>query len=63
MSEPARDYVIDARGRRKSVILPVRDYEKMLEDLHDLAIVAERREEPTLSFSDMLARLQENPRP
>lgn len=37
---------MDAKGRRVSVVLPVGEYEGLLEDLHDLAVVAERRNEP-----------------
>ena len=29
-------YVLDCKGRRKSVLLPLREYEDLLEDLHDL---------------------------
>jgi hypothetical protein len=63
MAEPACEYVTDARGRRKRVILPVRDYEKLLEDLHDLAVVAERRDERAIGLDDLMQRLQEPARP
>jgi hypothetical protein len=32
--------------------------ERLLEDLHDLAIVAERRNEETISFEEMIRSLQ-----
>ncbi|HTK87056.1 MAG TPA: hypothetical protein VL329_04955 [Nitrospiraceae bacterium] len=35
--------------KRETVVLSKRRYDKLVEDLHDLAIVAERREEPTIS--------------
>ncbi|MBI3896569.1 MAG: hypothetical protein HY313_11625 [Acidobacteria bacterium] len=35
-------YIIDRKGQKK-VILPLAQYERLLEDLHDLAVVAERR--------------------
>ena len=38
-------YVVDSKGERTTVILPVKRYEQLLEDLHGLAVVAERREE------------------
>jgi hypothetical protein len=40
-------YIIDAKGNRKGVILSIERYEQMTEDLHDLAVVAERRNEQT----------------
>ncbi|MFH1635044.1 MAG: type II toxin-antitoxin system HicB family antitoxin [Chloroflexota bacterium] len=38
-------YIVDSAGQRTAVILPIQQYELLLEDLHDLAVVAERREE------------------
>ena len=40
-------FIVDEKGNRVSVVLPVDEYEELLEDLHDLAVVAERRREPT----------------
>lgn len=42
---PAEQFVVDAEGKRKGVILSMERYEQLNEDIHDLAIVAERREE------------------
>lgn len=41
-------FVTDAQGRKKAVLLPLEEYEKLLEDLADLAVVAERRDEETM---------------
>ena len=41
-------YIIDSKGNRKGVILSIERYEQMTEDLHDLAVVAERRNEQTI---------------
>ena len=38
-------FVVDARGKKTGVILSLKQYEKLMEDLHDLAVVAERRSE------------------
>ena len=53
-------FVIDDAGNRKAVILPLQEYDRLLEDLHDLAVVAERRDEATISFGEMRKRLQED---
>ena len=50
-------YVTDAKGTRKGVVLSLSRYRRLLEDLHDLAAVAERRDEPTISFEGMKRRL------
>ena len=51
--------MIDADGKKTGVILPLRRYEKLLEDIHDLAVVAERRSEVPISFDEMKRRLAE----
>lgn len=46
-------YMVDENGEKVAIILPIEEYEKMKEDLHDLAIVAERRNEKTISFEEI----------
>ncbi len=43
-------YVVDEKGQRVAVILSLEEYGKIQEDLHDLAVVAERRDEKTVSL-------------
>jgi len=38
----------------------MKQYEQLLEDLHDLAIVAERRNEPVISLEEMKGIVKEN---
>jgi len=52
--------IIDEKGEKTAVILPIEEYEKLLEDLHDLAIVAERRKEPRVSFDKLKEQWKEN---
>jgi PHD/YefM family antitoxin component YafN of YafNO toxin-antitoxin module len=52
------EYIVDEGGKRKAVVLPVKEYERLREDLHDLAVIAERREEPTSSLADVRRRLK-----
>ena len=58
MGASKEQYVVDEKGNKIAVILPLDEYEKMKEDLHDLAIVAERRNEGTFSLEDMKKRLK-----
>lgn len=51
-------YVIDDTGQKVSVILPVSEFEALMEDLEDLAALVERRDEPTIPHDDVIARLQ-----
>jgi prevent-host-death family protein len=52
------EYLVDSRGKKKAVIVPLAEYRRMVEDLHDLAVVAERREEGTISLEEMRRRLR-----
>ena len=51
-------YLTDQAGQKTAVVLPLSDYEKLIEDLADLAVVAERREEPTVSHEQFKAELK-----
>ena len=51
-------YLTDEAGKRRAVVLPIEKFQQLLEDLADLAIVAERRDEPSLSHADFLAELR-----
>lgn len=51
-------YVIDDAGRKVSVILPANEFDELLQDLEDLAALAERRDEPTIDHDEVVARLQ-----
>jgi hypothetical protein len=46
------------RGERTAVVLTIPAYEKLLEDLEDLAVVAERRNEPTIPHEQLLTELK-----
>ena len=50
-------YVVDGDGKRTAVILPIEQYERLLGDLHDLAVVAERRGEKPISVAEMKRQL------
>ncbi|MEW6405850.1 MAG: hypothetical protein AB1649_29005 [Chloroflexota bacterium] len=50
-------YVTDQNGKKTAVILPIEEFEELLEDLEDLAVLAERREEPSIPFEEVVERL------
>jgi hypothetical protein len=51
-------FITDENGKKTDVILPIEEFEELLEDLEDLAVLAERREEPTISFEEVMERLK-----
>ncbi len=60
---PEPQYLVDASGKKSFVVLRVEEYEALLEDLHDLAIIAERREEQTMSLEEFEDELKGDDRP
>ena len=51
-------FIIDKSGKKRAVILPIEDYEELLEDIRDLAVIAERKDETTTSFDEIKKRLK-----
>ena len=51
-------YLIDESGQKTAVVIPVEEYEELLEDIHDLAVIAERKDESTTSFDELKKRLE-----
>jgi PHD/YefM family antitoxin component YafN of YafNO toxin-antitoxin module len=51
-------FVVDSKGQKKGVLLTIEQYEKLMEDLHDLAVIAERREETAISLDELKRRLK-----
>ena len=53
-------YVIDEKGKKTGVLLSLKQYEKLMEDLHDLAVVAERKNEKPITLEEMKRRLKKD---
>ena len=53
-------FIIDTKGKKTGVILPLTQYQKLMEDLHDLAVVAERRAEEPVGLDEMKRRLKKD---
>ena len=50
-------FITNESGEKISVVLPIDEYKKMIEDLHDLAVIAQRKDEGTISLADMKKQL------
>jgi len=51
-------YVTDEAGQRTAVVMPLADYQRLMEDLDDLAAIADRRDEPTIPHDKFLEELK-----
>ena len=58
MAEGKRSYVVDENGNRTAIMLPIEEYEELLEDLEDLALIAQRRNEPTVPLDVVVQQLE-----
>ena len=54
------NYIVDKKGKKTAVIIPVDEYDELMEDIHDLAVVAERQEEDAISFSELKKKLSKD---
>lgn len=52
-------YVVDERGRKKSVIMSYRTYQRLLEDLADLQCIEDRKGEEAKSLEVVLKELKD----
>lgn len=59
IAEPEQ-YLVDSRGKKTEVILSLERYQQLLEDIHDLAVVAERRDEDTVTLDELTQRLEQD---
>lgn len=53
MSKPSPKFIVDENGKKVSVILTIEEYNELLEDIHDLKVVMERRNETTVSIENL----------
>ncbi len=54
----ANEYVISGEGKKKAVLIPWDEYQELIEDLHDLRVIAERKEEEAMSLDELKKRLK-----
>lgn len=59
MTLQKRQFIVDETGRKKGVVLTLKEYRELLEDLDDLATIAERKDEPVEPFEVVKTRLAE----
>jgi len=60
MAVSREQFVVDAKGKKTAVILPLKRYQRLMEDLHDLGVVAERRSEEPIALEEMDRRLKKD---
>jgi len=56
----AVQYLTDEAGLKTAVILPIADYKQLMEDIEDLAAIADRRAEPTIPHEQFIQELKKD---
>ncbi|MFC1483216.1 hypothetical protein ACFL56_03040 [Candidatus Margulisiibacteriota bacterium] len=54
------EYITDEKGKKIAVVLPIEHYSELMEDLQDLAVIAERKDSKTIPYSEFLKKLKRN---
>lgn len=54
----AVQYLTNETGEKTGVVLSMADYERLMDDLQDLADLVARRDEPTIPHEEFLAQLK-----
>ena len=54
------NYIINEKGKKTAVIIPMDEYDELMEDIHDLAIIAERNQEDTISLEELKKKLSQD---
>ena len=55
---PKVQYVTNQTGERTAVILPIDEYEELLEDLHLIRVAYESKDEPRRAFDEVVAEMR-----
>lgn len=53
-------YVTNESGKKIAVMLPIKEFEELLEDLADLTAIAERQNEPVTAHAEVIKKLKKN---
>jgi len=51
-------FLTDKKGHKEAVVLDVRTYEELLEDLEDLVIIADRKREQTIPWEEAKRKIK-----
>ena len=58
MNSITQQFVTDTKGKKTAVMIPIDQYYELMEDLHDLAKIAERKDEGTISLAEVNKKLK-----
>ncbi len=59
MKVPRESYLVDDKGKKVAVVLSLKEYQQLLEDIEDLKVFAERRDESLEPWETVKKRLED----
>ena len=59
MAQSKKQFLVDENGEKTAVLLPIEEYEALMEDIQDLAITADPRDEPRKRMDVVKERLEQ----
>ncbi len=57
MAQQSKSYVVTEKGQKTGILLSLKEYKTLIGDLKDLAIIAERKSEPSERLEVVKERL------
>jgi hypothetical protein len=51
-------FIVNEAGKKVSVVMSYQKYRRLMEDLHDLSVLAERRNEVSIPFEEFEQQLK-----
>lgn len=53
-------YITNSKGRKTDVVVPIKDFENLIEDLDDLYVIESRKKEEVVSHENVIKELKED---
>ena len=53
-------FIVNPKGEKTGVVLDLESYRQLMEDFHDLRVIAERKTNPKVSVTHFLSRLKKH---
>jgi hypothetical protein len=60
VKEPTPQYLVNKKGEKEFIVLTIRQYDELIEDLYDLALMTERKNEPRISYKAFIEGLKKD---
>lgn len=59
-SKLKEQFITDARGHKRAVVIDIDSYHDLMEDVADLRVIAERKDNPKYSSTYFILKLKKN---